>query len=469
MKNLLLLMILGGAVSACASQKPSQPEVLPGVDVGQGWSDSPLVQMNAGDLDPAVLATWWKEFDDPILDGLIESATTANLDLRTAQAQLRRARAERKSGASRGKPNVGGSAGATTSGALDNVGSTTELFSAGLDAGWELDLFGGIASAKEATELDFQAAQEARRDVLISVLAEVALNYTELRTSQARLSVAEGNLELLSENLRLLNLQEESGMASALDVAQATSNVEQTRASIPSMQNQEQQLKNRLAVLLGRTPGSLNSLLAPQAAGQVPTIHVAIGVPAQVLRRRPDVRRAERQLAAESARVGVAMADLYPKFSLGGTIGLESLSLSDLFQAASGVFGLGPRVSFNLFDGGKARQQLEIQNALQEQALIAYEASILMALEDVENAISGFATERMRYNSLELSAGEAKKTLDLAQIRFDAGETSFLQVLDAQRSLLGVQDSLAQSNGQIQTNLIRLYKALGGGWTPEEN
>ncbi len=221
-------------------------------------------------------------------------------------------------------------------------------------------------------------------------------------------------------------------------------------------------------MLIGEVPGAVTRELESVQPLPTPSVRVAVGVPAEALRRRPDVRRAERQLAAETARVGVATAELYPKFTLTGTIGLESLSLSNLTDSDSQTFGMGPSARWNLFDGGRTRQKIEIQNAVQEQAMVRYEASVLAEQEDVENAITAFTQEQLRYRSLNESAAAAKRAADIAKTRYEAGATNFLTVLDAQRTLLAAQDRRSASQGEIVSNLIRLYKSLGGGWTPQQ-
>ncbi len=220
-------------------------------------------------------------------------------------------------------------------------------------------------------------------------------------------------------------------------------------------------------MLIGEVPGAVSRELESVQPLPIPPVRVAVGVPAEALRRPPDVRRAERQLAAETARIGVATAELYPKFTLTGTIGLESLSLSNS-DSDSQTFGIGPSVRWNLFDGGRTRQKIEIQNAVQEQAMVRYEASVLAAQEDVENAITAFTQEQLRYRSLNESAAAAKRAADIAKTRYEAGATNFLTVLDAQRTLLAAQDRRSASQGEIVSNLIRLYKSLGGGWTPQQ-
>lgn len=421
--------------------------------------------LTAGDLDPEVLASWWTTLGDPELDALVARAATANLDLRTAGAQLRAARAQRGIGEAAQGPVAGARAGASTT---EVDAGSSELYSAGLDASWELDLFGGIERGIEAAQADLEAAEEARRDVLVSVLAEVALNYVELRTLQRRIELVETNLGLQEEGLAIVRAKYDAGAVTRLDLDRTIASLEGVRALVPSLRQQEDQVKNRLAVLLGQTPGALEEELRDYRPLALPGLEVAVGVPAEVLRRRPDVRRSERQLAAETARVGVAIADLYPKLSLTGTVGLESGATSSLFESAARLFTLGSRLQWNLFDRGRTRQQIEIQNARQEEALIGYERSILLALEDVQNAVTAFTQEQIRHRSLVTAEESATRAAALAQSRYASGDTDYLAVIDADRARLAAQDDLALSEGTILADLVRLYKALGGGWTPEE-
>ncbi len=421
-------------------------------------------------LDPETLSQWWKSLGDPVLGGFVERAIAANLDLRTAEAQLCQARAQRGIIGSTRFPTIDAEGFAIRTGSSENTGagSTSELYSSSFDAAWELDIFGGRHRALEAAEADFQAAQEARRDVLVSVLAEVAVNYIELRTFQAQYAVAKQNLLVQLDTLEIVQAQFDAGAVLELDLERAVSNAETTRSELPRLNQAITQAKNRLAVLIGQTPGTVDKELDGLRLMSTPSVQIAVGVPAETLRRRPDVRRAERQLAAETARIGVATAVLYPKFTLAGTIGLESLSPSNLIASDSRTWGIGPSVQWNIFDGGRTRQKIAVQNALQEQAMVQYEASILNALEEVENAITAFTQEQLRYRSLVESAAAAERAANIAQTRYEAGASNFLTVLDTQRTLLSTQNRQAASQGAIMSNLVRLYKSLGGGWTPEQ-
>lgn len=417
---------------------------------------------------PTELARWWTTLGDPTLERLIDQAVARNLDLRAATSRLRQVRALRNSAEGQRFPTLGTSAGAQRSRASENVTGrgdpTSELYSAGFDAGWELDLFGGIARSVEAAEADVGAAVESRRDVLVSMLAEVALNYVEARSFEERLRIARDNLESQSDTFELIESRHAAGLVQDIDLERARSNLEKTRSSIPQLITQLERSRNRLAMLLGKQPGGLDDLLTQSAPVPSPDVEVAIGVPADLLRRRPDIRRAERVLAAETARVGVATAELYPKLRLNGSVGLEALSGGSLFESASRTFGIGSIVSWPLFSGGQIRNRIEAQSEVQQQAYIGWESAVLGALEDVDNAVTAYANEQLRHASLEQSAESATRAATLARSRYDAGIADFIEVLDADRERLAAQDALAASNAEITTDLIRLYKALGGGW-----
>jgi NodT family efflux transporter outer membrane factor (OMF) lipoprotein len=417
-------------------------------------------------LDRQALAGWWSTLDDPVVTNLIEWAVAGNLGLKEARARVREARARRGiSEADRfATIDASGSAKLSRSSEETGSGSERELYATGFDAIWELDLFGGKKRAVEAAEAELQASEENLRDVLVSLLAEVALNYVEVRSFQTRLSVAQANLDAQKETYNITQWRFQAGLTTQLDVEQAKYSLELTRSQIPSLQTGLEQAKNRLAVLLGQHPGSLDNTLAEHKAIPVTPLEVAVGVPADVLRRRPDVRRAERQLAAQTAEVGVATADLYPKLSLLGSIGLEALSPGNLFLSGSRSHTIGSTIAWPLFDAGAIRSNIEVQSALQEQALVRYEAAVLTALEEVENALVAYAEEQHRRQSLSEATQAAQRALDLAQSQYSSGLIDFTDVLVAQRSLLSLRDQLAVSEGEVTSNLIALYKALGGGW-----
>ena len=444
--------------------------VPPEVSTPQTWSGAQAGGVSVAAHDSEQLASWWKTLNDPALNSLIERTLSGNLDLRQAIARVREARARRGIVQADLFPTINATGSATASRSSEETGSGNEidLYRAGFDAGWELDLFGAVRRSVEAAGASLEATQENLRDVRVSLLAEVALNYVEVRSFQARLSIAEANLAAQEETYEITNARFTSGLTSELDVEQARYNLEGTRSQIPSLQIGLEQAGNRLAVLLGQNPGSLKDELTERVAIPVTSLDVAVGVPAEVLRRRPDIRRAERLLAAQTATVGVATAELYPRFSLSGTIGLEALSFGNLFSSGSRTYGIGPSFHWNIFDTGGIRQNIEVQNALQEQALISYEASVLSALTDVENALVAYAREQVRRQSLLEASLAAGRAVELAQDQYTSGLIDFQNVLNAQRALLSFQDQLTQSEGAVTSDLIRLYKSLGGGWTPLE-
>jgi multidrug efflux system outer membrane protein len=456
-----LLMILAG----CAAVGPDfvEPEGSP----PEAWHTELRQGLSDKDIDPGQLADWWTTLDDPVLTGLIEYAVINNLDLKQALAKIREARARRGISEAALFPVLDANASASRSKSSENSGSgaTRNFYSVGFDAGWELDIFGGTRRSVEAAEADLVASQENLRDVLVSLTAEVGLNYLDIRTTQKRLAVAENNLAIQQEAYDFIGWRYQAGLSNELELQQARYNLENTQAQLPVLRTTLEEAKNRLAVLTGRIPGGVHKLLEETRAIPVIPPMVAVGVPAETLRQRPDIRRAESNLAAQTARIGMATADLYPKFRLSGSIGLESLESADLFKSSSNSWNIVPGVSWNIFDAGAIRRNIEVQSVIQEQYLLAYEATILGALEEVENTLTVYAEEQLRRERLVAAVDAARQAADLASLQYSAGLTDFTVVLDAQRSLLSFDDQLAQSDGAVTSNLIRLYKALGGGWS----
>ena len=460
----ILVAILTCAGCFAVGPDYKAPDIVPPAD----WSQNLRAGLNATELEAQTLTKWWMTLGDADLSYLIERSLAGNLDLKKAQARIREARARRGVAEAGLFPalNIGGSA--TVSRGSEDTGSglRRELYRTGFDASWEVDVFGGVRRSIEAAQGDLEAIAADYQDVLVSLLAEVALNYVEARTFQTQLQVAEENLKAQAESLQLTEWRFAAGLVSKLDVEQAKANLENTRAQLPKLRSNIEAAKNRLAILLGIFPGTLEAQLAARKPIPEAPLEVAVGVPAEVLRRQPDVRRAERQLAAQTARIGVATADLYPKFSLPGSIGLEALSTNHLFSTANRAWSLIGSFAWTIFKGGAIRQNIEVQNALQEQALNQYEATILSALEEVENALVAFAEEQERRDALLEATQAAQRAAEIARDQYTSGLIDFQTVLDAERSVLTAQDQLAQSKGQVTANLISVYKALGGGWTP---
>ncbi len=457
----MALVVLSFA--GCATVGPDY--VRPETKVSDQWHTELKDGLAAQAIDPQTLSGWWTTLNDPALSNLIERAVAGNLDIKKATARVREARARRAIASAGFFPTLdaAGSAQWAHSDLDKGFDETTSLQAANFDAAWELDIFGGVRRSVEAADADLGATQEDLRDVIVSLLAEVALNYVEVRTYQTRIAVTEDNLATQDETYQLAVWQYQAGLNDELSVEEARYNLESTRSQIPTLRTGLEEAMNRIAVLLGEQPGKVHDELEQQASIPVPPLTVAVGIPADALRHRPDVRRAERELAAETARVGVATADLYPKLTLSGSIGLQASSLNGVFSSTRSFSG-GPGITWSIFSGGAIRQKIEAQSAVQEQALIAYKAAVLSALEEVENILTAYAEEQNRRQTLREGEDAARKAAELAQQKYEAGLTDFINVLIAQRSLLSFQDQLAQSDGTIASNLIKLYKALGGGW-----
>ncbi|RPJ61034.1 MAG: efflux transporter outer membrane subunit [Acidobacteria bacterium] len=462
--SLLLLPVL--VQFSCRAVGPDYKK--PVIPPPPNWSGDLSEGLQAAAIDDDTLARWWTTLNDPTLESLMDRAVRGNLDLRRAAAVLRQARAERGVAVSERFPTV------TASGLIgynrisDRMGRSTNVghFSSGFDAGWEADFFGGIRRSIEAADASVEASQESLRDTLVSLVAEVAINYVEVRQFQRQLSIAENNLGIQQDSLRLAEQRFGAGLTSRFDVDQARYIVADTRSRIPVLQTLLAQAKNRLAVLLGENPGVLANELRQPAPIPVGPAQLAVGIPADALRRRPDVRRAERILAAQTARVGVATAARYPQFGLPGSIGYDFITKGNPLSLGNLIGSLGASAFYTLFDAGRLRQQVEIQNALQEQAFLDYQTSILLSLEDVENALVAYADQQVRRRSLLEAAEAAERAVETVRANYVAGLVDFQPVLESQRSLLSFQDDLAQTDGAVTSELIRLYKALGGGWAP---
>lgn len=449
----------------------------PALAVPTAWKEA---QQEGVSAQPAELVEWWNEFKDPALDSLILSAVKSNLDLRVAEARLREARAALGAAGADLWPTVDVSGSYTRNRASENaVGSPAQgaplapaagrqleqnLFRTGFDAGWEIDVFGGARRRIEAAEANLGASVEERRGVLVTLLGEVAKNYIDLRGFQRRLAVAESNLELQRETLRLTKIRFDAGLASDLDLAQAEGQAAATAAQIPVLRSGLKQAAYSLDLLVGAQPGTLSGELGNAAPIPALPPEARVGLPAELLRRRPDIRRAERQLAAATAQVGAATADLYPKFSLLGTFGLQSISAGDWFTAQSRFWSIGPTIRWPIFDAGRIRANIEIRSAQQEQALGLYEKSVLTALQEVESALANYGNEQVRYRSLVAAVAANRRAVDMANDLYIQGLLPFLNVLDAQRNLNAAERDLAQSEANMASNLVVLYKALGGGW-----
>lgn len=464
----LLIIIATLGLSACIRVGPDYAPPEP--DVPAGWNRlDPKAHPGMNATATGDLSQWWQDLKDPLLSGLVNEALQASPDLRRAQARLREARARRAVAEAGRFPDVSASGSASRSHSSEETGngSTRELYNASFDASWEMDVFGGIRRGIEAAEADFESSVESLNDAQVSLVAEVALNYVEVRTLQIRIGIARDNLASQSETLQLTDWRAQAGLVSRQDVEQARSNREQTRALVPSLETSLAEAEHRLDILLGRMPGTLHQRLAP--AGDLPDVpdQIAVGIPADTLRQRPDVRAAERTLAAETARVGAAEAARYPLFNLSGSIGLEALSMDALGNSGAATSSLLARITAPIFDAGRLRHQVDIQDAVREQAQVAYEQTILNALQDVENTLVALARNQERAEALATAVESSRNAAQLARQSYSAGLIDFQSVLDTERSVLSIEDSFASTRSDGVLALIRLYKALGGGWSPQ--
>jgi outer membrane protein, multidrug efflux system len=431
---------------------------------------------NAGEADsqtaPAALGHWWQQFGDARLNALIDTALADNPGLLGAQARLREARARRGLQAVQDLPQLDGGLSAARQGSQGERSSgSSHSYNASLDASWEIDLFGGQRRALEAAEANLAASQADLDAARVSLVAEIASNYFSLRSTEARLAVANANLASRTQTLQLTRWRQEARLLSALELNQAQSSLEQVRAAIPALQQSIEQLRLALAVLLGRDRHALDALLpgSPAALPPLPA-QLASGIPADTLRQRPDVRAAERRLAAQSAQIGVAEAARYPTLRLSGQIGIDALSPAGLLRADTISNSLLGSLTAPVFDAGRIRRTIDIQTALRDQALQSYRSTVLQALADVEKALSAWRLGLQRLQSQQLAADSAREAARLALIRYQAGSIDLLTLLDTQRSALTQDDVLASARGDQLASVVQLYKALGGGWqsTPAE-
>jgi len=462
-----LALVLAG----CAGGPKVGPNYkAPQISVSQEFENTaqPGVSTNAPMVD------WWTNFNDPKLNDLIAVALVKNHDLRIALANLREARALRQ--ATRFDllpvPNVDASYQRTrlsqaAAPLVPGVGRTYDLFDAGFDATWELDIFGGVRRRLQARNAEVQAFEASLADTRISLISEVARNYFELRGAQNELDVARRNAENQAQTLQITDARLEGGRGTELDVARAKAQLNSTLAIIPPLESVVARSAHRLAVLTGRQPGELVSeLTAPEPLPILPAM-INIGNPGELLRRRADIRGAERNLAAATAQIGVAVADLFPRVTFNGNIGVEAATFAGLGRVGSDTWSFGPHITWAILDLGHVRARIKASDARAEGLLASYERTVLIALEEAENALVDFGREQARLNYLRESVRASELAAKLAHERFDNGAADFLTVLDAERALLLAQEQEARSESQTATSLVAVYKSLGGGWAGE--
>ena len=520
-RNLALLGLTLGAILAGCTVGPNYvaPKPLMPATFGERPTTTQISATQAARAatqpNEPPTAAWWKNFRDPQLTSIVERATRGNLDLRAAEARLRLARAQygvaradffptvngsagytrsRSSQAGRTSSGSftttsGGTTGGTTTGGTTTGGTTTggtttgttvtttnggssssnerDLFHAGLDSTWEIDVWGKVRRQVENAGDNIDAAVENRRNVLVILLGEVATTYIQYRQFERELQVANDNIQAQRETLGVTRRKFEAGLKTAteLDVAQAEALVFTTESQVPTLEQQMKIAAHKLGILLGESPDALIEELGvhrPIPAAEIPEL--PIGLPSDLLRRRPDIRNSERLLAAATANIGVAVADLFPRFSLTGSFGFQAPQFKELGNYTSRSWSIGPAVTLPILDWGRIRSNIQVQNATQELAFVTYQTTILTALQEVEDSVVSYSREQVRRQSLHDAVEADRRAVTLALQRYNAGLTDFLSVLDAQRSLYAAQDQLIQSESLVSLNLVALYKALGGGW-----
>lgn len=471
MKTTTLALAAAAVLAGCALG-PDYKRPTSALDAGFVNAGASAVNAQAASAD---IATFWRGFNDPALNALIDRALAANGDVRIAQARLQEARANQGEADAAARPGLGLSSGVTRSvtpitqrpGASRSERTGT-VYDAGFVANWELDLFGRFRRGSEAAAALVGASEAGLHAAHTSVAAEVARNYLDLRGLQQRLQFTEASLVNQRDALRITGARLDAGRGTQLDVARATSLVASTEAALPALQTTIERTAFRLATLTAQTPRAVLAQLAtPAPMPGLPATDLAalpLGTPEQWLQRRPDVIAAERQLAASTATIGVAKTELFPRLSLSGLLGLNAATFSNLGKSESGIYSLGVGLSWTPFDLGAIRSRIAATEARAQQSLASYEQTVALAIEETEGAFSGYSRSAQRAEKLDVAARSAEEAADLARKRFDAGVTDFLVVLDAEREVLTQRDQLVQAQAATATSLVAVYRALGGGW-----
>ncbi len=423
--------------------------------------------------------TWWKAFHDPVLTDLEQRVAAASLDIKTATIRIAESRFQRGVAAAAELPSLNGTAQyqrelysengiVSLLAPLAGGHAITVLpindYTTGFDASWELDIWGKVRRQVEAADAQVVVSEEQRRGALASTLAETARDYIQLRGAQSQLKIATDNLRIEQEILELARSRQASGLTTGLDVENAAAQVEAVRAQIPGLEQQESEQINALSLLLDLPPNGLRAELARAETIPLTPAHVPIGVPSELARRRPDIRQAEAQLHAATADIGVAVASFYPSVKLNGVVGLDSLDFNKLWQGNSLQYNLGPSLTLPIFEGGRLKSMLELSEAQQQEAYIAYRKTVLQAWHDVVNAVVAYRAEQQRRARLGDQVEHSQQALALARARYSDGVADFTTVLDTERTVLQAQQQYTQSTVNISVDLVQLYKALGGGW-----
>ena len=437
------------------------------------WKEAPAAPVTTENAKIEIDKQWWENFSDPILNDLIAKALAGNLDIKIALARIKEARATRLGVIAAQLPEIDATSDVKRTKNSQNSlsiggGKPYNDFNLGFDASWEADIFGG-RRAIEAADATFEASEESVHDVEVTLLGEVASQYVAVRNYQNQIMVAEDNLKAQQDTLALTTSRANAGLVSNIDVAQAEALVETTESSIPSLRASMRGALHSLEILLAEQPGALENIMEKTQSVPISKHEVVTGAPADILRNRPDIRQAERQLAATTAIQGVALSEMYPKISLSALFGLESKQTSNLLNGTSKTWALGAGAILPILDFGRIRSDINIADAQQEQAFLTYQKTVLNALKEVENALVAYRQEKQRLALVVKSVESQKTAAALIDKRYRKGLISFLDVLDAKRSLYTSQIAEAQSRAALSTDLIVLYKTLGGGWSIHKN
>jgi NodT family efflux transporter outer membrane factor (OMF) lipoprotein len=452
--------------------------------------DEPIQHARSEPVAAPIDPDWWKLFKDPELTKLQRRVAAENLDVQAATIRLAESRAQlgivgaaqfpnlnangsythqkaSNVGVFASAPNAlgaNGASGNTTGGIQSSVLNAFDVYQVGFDASWEVDLWGRVRRSVESANASVEASAEARRDTLISNLAELARDYIQLRGNQLQLQIARDNVKTAQQSLQLTQQRASGGVTTDLDVANAAAQLRTTEAQIPALEQQESEFINAISLLLGLPPNALQAeLIRPKPVPPVPP-RIPAGLPSELARRRPDIRQAEAQLHAATADIGVAVANFYPSVTLTGSVGLQSLQPWQMFNLNARNYAVGPGVTIPIFEGGQLKATLYLRKAQQQEAAINYQKTVLNAWHEVDNALTAYRTEQTRRDQLAQAVTQNQRALSLAQSRYQEGVADFLQVLTAQQNLLSTQQQLALATTNVSANLVAVYKALGGGW-----
>jgi multidrug efflux system outer membrane protein len=478
MNKIRVSILLSGVICFIAGCKVGPNYTPPKMEMPQEWLHGSADVFST--VPDANYVGWWKIFADEDLDNLIWRALENNRDIKAAFYRIEASRALRDSAAGQYYPNINatGSYSRSLYRGLTQVAASTkpiDIYTSGFDFLWEIDLFGKIRRSVESSQASYQASIEDYHDLMVTLLADVCSNYIDLRTIQERIKYAKNNAEIQRKTLELTQNLYQAEIVGELDVRQAEFNLANTESEIPPLLIAEEASLNRLAVLLGELPGSLRNEISPDKSIAAVKENIDIALPANLLRQRPDIRRAEQLLAAQTASIGIAEADLYPALQLSGFFETQSLKFSGLGNMNNKTYSYGPGLTWNIFDGNRIRNNIKVQKAVTAELLVGWQNTVLAAVEDVQNAMYAYIQQAIRQQSLENSVTASVRSVDLVQSLYQSGLTDFQNVLDTQRTLFIQQDNLAASNGLLLQDLVLIYKAFGAGWqnldatNPSEN